>query len=124
VACSAGTYIRTLAEDLGREIGVGAHLTELRRTRAGKFTIDQAAGLDSVSENDLLPIDQAVEKLPEFTLREDRVAKTLNGMSTRDLSGTFIDGQQIRMTTPNGELIAIGIFEDGEKVIQPKVVLG
>lgn len=129
VACSAGTYIRTLAEDIGREVGLGAHLTELRRTRAGKFTIDQAITLDelqhSSSPADLLrPINEAVEHLPEFPLREDRIAKTLNGMSTRDLSGAFTDGEKVRMTAPTGELIAIGFFDDAEKVVQPKVVLG
>lgn len=124
VACSAGTYIRTLAEEIGREIGVGAHLTALRRTRAGRFSIDEATRLDEVSEADLRPVEQAVEHLPEFVLREDRVAKTFNGMSTRDLSGTFTEGQQIRMTSPTGELIAIGNYDDSEKVVQPKVVLG
>ena len=124
VACSAGTYIRSLAEEIGREIGVGAHLTALRRTRAGRFSIDEATRLDEVSEADLRPVEQAVEHLPEFVLREDRVAKTFNGMSTRDLSGTFTEGQQIRMTSPTGELIAIGYYDDSEKVVQPKVVLG
>ncbi len=129
IACSAGTYIRTLAEDIGRQIGVGAHLSELRRTRAGRFTIDQAITLDALQNltsptDHLRPIDEAVEHLPEFVLREDRVAKTLNGMSTRDLSGAFTEGQQIRMTSPTGELLAIGFYNDSEKVIQPKVVLG
>jgi len=129
VACSAGTYIRTLAEDIGREVGLGAHLTELRRTRAGRFTIDQAITLDDLQDSAspadyLRPIDQAVEHLPEFVLREDRVSKTLNGMSTRDLSGKFTDGQQVRMSSPTGELLAIGFYHDPEKVIQPKVVLG
>ena len=129
VACSAGTYIRTLAEDIGREVGVGAHLIELRRTRAGRFTIDQAVTLDELQDSPspadhLRPIEEAVEHLPEFVLREDRVSKTLNGMSTRDLSGTFTEGQQIRMTAPTGELLAIGFYDDSEKVIQPKVVLG
>jgi tRNA pseudouridine55 synthase len=129
VACSAGTYIRTLAEDIGREVGLRAHLTELRRTRAGRFTIDQAITLDalqdSVSPADhLRPIAEAVEHLPEFVLRDDRVSKTLNGMSTRDLSNTYTEGQQIRMTAPTGELMAIGFYDDAEKVIQPKVVLG
>ncbi|HEX6280508.1 MAG TPA: tRNA pseudouridine(55) synthase TruB [Pyrinomonadaceae bacterium] len=124
VACSAGTYIRTLAEDIGREVGIGAHLTELRRTRAGKFTIDEAVKIDDVHESLLRPIDEAVEHLPEFELREDRVAKTLNGMSTRDLSDSFTDGEQIRMLGPNGELIAVGFFDEADKVIQPKVVLG
>ncbi|MEO5860546.1 MAG: tRNA pseudouridine(55) synthase TruB [Pyrinomonadaceae bacterium] len=129
VACSAGTYIRTLAEDMGREIGVGAHLTKLRRTRAGRFTIDQAVTLEefqaSPSPADhLRQMEEAVKHLPEFMLREDRVAKTMNGMSTRDLSGAFTDSQQIRMTAPTGELVAIGFYDDAEKVVQPKVVLG
>lgn len=124
VACSAGTYIRTLAEDIGREIGLGAHLIGLRRTRAGRFTVDDAIKLDDVTETDLKPIDLAVEHLPVFTLREDRVAKTLNGMSTRDRSATFTGGQHIRITTPEGNLIAIGLYDDAEKVIQPKLVLG
>jgi tRNA pseudouridine55 synthase len=124
IACSAGTYIRTLAQDIGRALDLGAHLTELRRIRSGRFTIGQAVSLDGVSESDLLPIELAVEHLPEFELREDRVSKTLNGMSTRDLSGNFAEGEQIRMTSPSGELIAIGLFDDAEKVVQPKVVLG
>lgn len=124
VACSAGTYIRTLAEDIGREVGVGAHLTQLRRTRAGRFTLDEAVDLDSLRETDLRPIDLAVDHLQAFMLREDRVSKTLNGMSTRDLSKTFAEGQQIRMLAPTGELLAIGIFDEAEQVVQPKVVLG
>ena len=124
VACSAGTYIRTLAEDIGREIGIGAHLTQLRRTRAGRFTIDGASNIDNVSKTDIKPLDLAVEHLPNFVLREDRIAKTLNGMSTRDLSNTFANGDLVRMTTPSGELVAIGFYDDEEKVIQPKVVLG
>lgn len=124
VACSAGTYIRTLAEDIGRAVGLGAHLTELRRTRAGKFKIDQAMTPDEINEIDLLPIDLAVEHLRSFQLREGRVAKTLNGMSTRDLSNTFADGEQVRMLAPDGELICIGFFDAADKVVQPKVVLG
>ena len=128
VACSAGTYIRTLAEDIGRDVQLGAHLTELRRTRAGRFTIDQAVTLEELQdspspEDHLRPIREAVEHLPEFVLREDRVSKTLNGMSTRDHSGAFTEGQQIRMSLPTGELIAIGFYDDAEKVVQPKAVL-
>ena len=128
VVCSAGTYIRTLAEDIGREIGLGAHLTELRRTRAGRFTLHQAVTLDelqgSAESAKLLAIETAVEHLPEFELREDRVPKTLNGMSTRELSGRFTVGETVRMTSPDGALVAIGFYDDAEKVIQPKVVLG
>lgn len=128
VDCSAGTYIRTLAEDIGREVGVAAHLAELRRTRSGKFRLDQAMTLDQLQraefpEAQLRGIEDAVEHLPAFRLRPDRVAKTLNGMSTRDLSDVFADGQQVRMTGPTGELIAIGYYNADQKVVQPKVVL-
>src|SRR5204862_7244222 len=48
VVCSAGTYVRALAEDFGRRLGTGAHLAELRRTRVGPFTIEQARSLDQL----------------------------------------------------------------------------
>ena len=50
VASSAGTYIRTLAEDFGKQLGLGAHLAELRRTRAGSFKITEANTLEQLSE--------------------------------------------------------------------------
>jgi tRNA pseudouridine55 synthase len=129
VVCSAGTYIRTLAEDIGKATGLLAHLTALRRTRAGNFTLEHAVTLDALSEHDsprnfLLPIKNAVSHLPGFTLREDRVGKTLSGMSTRDLSGRFADGESVAMFSPSGELIAVGRYMDEEKAVQPKVVLG
>lgn len=129
VVCSAGTYIRTLAEDIGRAIGLGAHLTELRRTRAGRFAIDDAVSLDELMSSDdpyafLRPVREAVEHLPVFELREDRVERTRNGMSTRELSGTFTDGENVQMIGAAGELVAVGTFVDSEKVIQPRVVLG
>src|SRR5215467_4389163 len=50
VACSKGTYIRSLIADLGSALGAGAHLAELRRTRSGRFTIEQAVTLDRLTE--------------------------------------------------------------------------
>src|SRR5690606_8314126 len=48
VHCTKGTYIRTLAQDIGRELGCGAHLVALRRTRVGPFGLDEAIGLESL----------------------------------------------------------------------------
>lgn len=129
VVCSAGTYIRTLAEDLGRATGLLAHLTALRRTRAGKFGIEQAVTLENLAEHPspehlLRPINEAVAHLRVFELREDRVAKTRNGMSTRDLSGEFANGETVAMVSSDGELVAVGRYDDVEKAIQPRVVLG
>jgi len=61
VDCSSGTYIRTLADDLGRLLGGGAHLRNLRRTRVGRFTLDDAT---SIAEAHLLPVATAVAHLP------------------------------------------------------------
>ena len=128
VACSAGTYIRTLAEDIGRAVGVGAHLTELRRTRSGRFKLSQAITLESLGSMDespsaLLPLERAVEHLPAFTLPDDRVEKTRNGMSTRASDQGLDSGQSIRMISASGELIAIGLYSAEDGAVKPKVVL-
>lgn len=98
VACSAGTYIRTLAEDIGREIGVGAHLTELRRTRAGRFDLTRSITLDDLAKLDeptaaLIPMEEAVGHLSALTLNTDRVSKTRSGLSTRIYEDLFADGE-------------------------------
>ncbi len=128
VACSAGTYIRTLAQDIGRSVGIGAHLTELRRTAAGKFTIGQSLTFDQLAALDdpksaLKPMQDAVSHLSTFELPGDRVAQTHNGLSTRFPDSNFVDGESIQMLDPFGQLVAIGSFDASEKIILPKVVL-
>ena len=127
VVCSAGTYIRQLAEDIGREVEIGAHLTELRRTSAGRFSIDEAVTLDELDKSEnpsscLLPIEVAVEHLPVITLAPDRVEKTRNGLSTR-VETAFESDSPIQMRDDHGSLIAIGIYDPAENAIRPKVVL-
>lgn len=123
VTCSAGTYIRTLAEDLARAAGGAAHLSELRRTRAGRFTIDQAIRLDDLGEDKLLPIELAVEHLPSVTLNDDRVEKTKQGMSTRVFDTGLGYRDRARMLSTSGDLIAIGTFDPDESSVRPNVVL-
>ena len=128
ILCSAGTYIRTLAEDIGRKIGVGAHLAELRRTRAGKFGIEQGLTLEQLADHPdpaeaLLPMSEAVSHLSAFALEEDRVARTRNGMSTRIFDSAFLPGQALRMVSRSGDLVAIGFYNEAENTVQPKVVL-
>lgn len=128
VACSAGTYIRTLAEEIGRKIGVGAHLAELRRTRAGKFTFEQSLTLDQLDEltdpqSKLLAMKGAVSHLPTIILPYDRLDKTKNGLSTRIIETKFTDGEAIQMQDAGKNLIAIGFYNKTENTVQPKVVL-
>ena len=89
VHCSKGTYIRSLAEDIGTELGCGAHVAELRRTGVGQFSIEDAVSMDTVVERSddgpegmdplLLPIQEAVVNLPRVELSEHTGAYLLQG---------------------------------------------
>ena len=129
VRCSAGTFIRTLAEDIGKEIGIGAHLSELRRTAAGAFGIENAVSLEELDALEdpysrIISMNEAVGHLPSIELSEDRVGKTLSGLSTRVQRNDLGSGDPIRMIDAAGGLIAIGIFNAEENIVQPKIVLG
>jgi tRNA pseudouridine55 synthase len=76
VVCSAGTYVRTLAADLGRLLGGGAHLRNLRRLAVGEFTIDAAGPPDACA---LLPVDTAVRSLAHVVVGADVAARVANG---------------------------------------------
>jgi tRNA pseudouridine55 synthase len=88
VQCSAGTYIRTLAQDIGEALGCGAHLTALTRTAAGGFSLDQALSLASLEALDaaarqakLLPADRMVAHLPMIQLDADEAEALCQGRS-------------------------------------------
>lgn len=128
VACSAGTYIRTLAMDIGRAVGLGAHLTELRRIRAGRFGISDAltlTGLENGPDNTarLIPMLEAAAHLPSVIFNADRTEKTRNGLPSRT-AASFGHGEAIRIIGDCGDLIAIGRYNAAEKIVQPKVVFG
>lgn len=128
VVCSAGTYVRVLAEDIGRAVGVGAHLGELQRTRAGRFGLSHSVTLDELGSmgkpsSRLLSMDEAVSHLAPFVLSGERAKRTRDGLSTRIETAEFADGEAIRMLTDTGELIAVGVYDRAEASIRPKVVL-
>jgi len=92
VDCSSGTYIRALARDLGAALAVGGHLTSLRRTRVGRFGLDQARSLDDLAERPRLnwTLDEAcLLMFPRRDLTADEARATGNG---RPLSPAGIDG--------------------------------
>ena len=121
VVCSSGTYIRTLAEDIGRALGVGAHLTALRRTRAGQHTLSQAHTLAALAEtNEAAPLIsmRAALDLPELIVSDEERAALFNGkLLYREAAATF--AQCIDLT---GELIAIVEYLTEKNSWQPRVV--
>ena len=131
VVCSSGTYVRSLAEDLGRRLGVGAHLAELRRTRVGIFDLAKAVTLDELQVRFaedavgtvLLTPSSALSELPFMHLTNDDERKVRHGMEV-DVEGTdWADGAHVRMCDAEGELIAIGDFHADRKHLHPRVVL-
>jgi tRNA pseudouridine55 synthase len=131
VTCSAGTYIRTLAEDIGAKLGTGAHLAELRRTRAGAFALSKAATLEELEAivaaeklgGYLVSMNEAVSHLPQVVLSEKEIGDTRNGKRLRCEAGEFAENQNVRMIDAAENLIAIGFYKTAEKCIQPKLVL-
>lgn len=128
VTCSSGTYIRTLSEDIGRAVGTGAHLTELRRTRAGKFDLSQSVTLEELEQRAdpstaLLPFEIAVGHLPAMILNATRVEKTKSGLSTRIHESKFTDNEPVRLVDENQNLIAVGFYDSAENCVRPKIVL-
>jgi tRNA pseudouridine55 synthase len=131
VACSAGTYIRTLAEDIGRRLETGAHLAELRRTRAGKFDLSRASTLEELEEiaaenkldEVLISMNEALSQLPEIKLSPEEARKTQNGMKLRFEAAKTADNQPFRLIDESENLIAVGFYDEAEKTVQPKVVL-
>ncbi len=131
VVCSSGTYIRTLAEDFGKRLNVGAHLAELRRTRVGDFAIDNARTLvqlkTSVAEEALGKIlykpDEALSRLPAIDMGEEDVRRLRQGMNLQVSGESWTEGERVRIRDSKSNLIAVGTFDLVNSVLHPSVVL-
>ncbi|WP_396837089.1 tRNA pseudouridine(55) synthase TruB [Mycobacterium sp. ITM-2016-00317] len=106
VDCSSGTYIRALARDVGAALGVGGHLTALRRTRVGGFGLDQARTLEQLAEHAELSwsLDEAcLQAFPRRDLSDAEVVDTGHG---RPLAPAGIEGVYAA-TAPDGRVMAL-----------------
>ena len=133
---SAGFYVRALAHDLGEVLGTGAHLSSLRRTRAGAFTLADAVSWPTLAgaargtlTSALLPIDRMLPNLPTAQLSAEAAAKVRHGQSVQaTITGDAATGP-VRLLDEAGHLIAmaepVGAGDPGaRRVLQPVVVLG
>ena len=99
IECSKGTYIRSIAHDLGKSLGCGAHLCSLRRTKVGKFSERDMVSADDLGRLESLgsllsPIDSALTQLPSLTLKAYDCGKLLNGqhvvLEKKENSGCWV----------------------------------
>jgi tRNA pseudouridine55 synthase len=145
VDCSAGFYVRSLAHDLGRRLGTGAHLVALRRTRSGDLAIDRAIDL-ATAEYDppraaaaVVPLSRMLPHLSAVVLTPDGVRRAAQGrdLGPGDLSATLTNGADlesaaahhergtpiVRLLDPAGELVAIAEPASAPGILHPSVVL-
>ena len=131
VSCSSGTYVRTLAEDFGKRLYVGAHLAELRRTRVGDLRIDQAITLDQLKIHFgeesigtvLLPIGSGISWLPSVHLTGEDVRRASHGREVKVFESEWADEENVRMYDGEEQLIAIGRYDANARILHPHVVL-
>lgn len=116
VVCSSGTYIRALARDLGGALGVGGHLTALRRTRVGPFSVADAIALADTTEPDVVatalrrPADVAAELFPTLALDAEQTRDLAHG---KRISVAHDDAEPVAALTPSGALAGLLAVRDG-----------
>ena len=131
VVCSSGTYVRTLAEDFGKRLSVGAHLAELRRTRVGDFRVENAVTLDdlktSFAEESLgslvVPPGAALSRLPFVHLSAQDVRNVSHGREVQVAGSEWADGENVKICDADDQLIAVGRYDAGSQTLRPHVVL-
>ena len=115
---SAGTYVRALARDLGERLGVGAHLTALRREAVGSLRVEDAVPLDRLDADAVLPARAALGHLPELELDDPARVAVSHGRAVAAEAGVRGNVALVH----GGELVAVARAEDGWA--RPSVVLG
>jgi tRNA pseudouridine55 synthase len=127
VTCSKGTYIRTLAEDIGKQLGCGAHLIGLRRTATADYQIAQAVTLEqfeAMSEEErlaaLAPPDSAVHYLPAITLDDDAAFYLLQGQAVWR-SGPIPRGL-LRLYNEQQVFLGLGELQDDGKIAPKRLM--
>lgn len=122
VTCTAGTYVRALARDIGEMLGCGAHLTALRREKSGAFSLDEAVSLDALQaagadwQRYLLPMDRAVERLDAVHLNAVESLRFVSGQAPPLAErGTELR----RVYAADGAFVGIGQHDLEQAVLKP-----
>jgi tRNA pseudouridine55 synthase len=142
VTCSAGFYVRALARDLGEQLGIGAHLLSLRRTRSGDLTLDQALALDAIERDPahglraVVPLSRMLPGLSSVTLTSEGVRHAVHGRDLgpgdveKGVGSLFHQSDQkktpdpfFRLVDPAGDLVAIASPAGASGLLHPAVVL-
>jgi tRNA pseudouridine55 synthase len=129
IDCGAGTYIRSIARDLGDSLGCGGLVQGLVRTRIGPFSVQDAVDLDVLTEESLpqylKPLLEAVTSLPTIALDEAQVTLVAHGrpLDAGRLSALAIPSGEVALVGPDGRLVALARSDSGRQTVRPHKVL-
>jgi tRNA pseudouridine55 synthase len=135
VRCSSGTYVRTLAHDIGDRLGAGAHLAALRRCAVGRFRVDgaltleevEARGREAALEPCVVNPSDMLAHLPLVRLDEEGKRRVLHGrelgVSAQEAAMIQGGGRAVRLCDEKGELLGVGGYDVARQVVKPRVVL-
>jgi tRNA pseudouridine55 synthase len=133
VRCGKGTYIRSLARDLGNRLGCGAYVAELRRVRVGPFTAESAVPLDVNAEearSRLLPVEAAVGEMAEVKLTPDHARRFCQGEAVAVTTDFRVEGEASGLLRPVAvfdeaqHLLAVAEYDPARRLLRPTTVLG
>ena len=126
VRCGKGTYIRSLARDLGDRLGCGALIQTLRRTRVGPFTTEGAVPMDADAATALArlrPMEEAVAELPRVVLSEEEVRRLCQGQAVAPAGFAGAAGGEAAVFDAANRLAATAAWDAGGRVLRPAKVL-
>jgi tRNA pseudouridine55 synthase len=114
IVCSKGTYIRTLCDDVGNALGVGAHMVSLVRTRIGSFRVENSLSIEDLANErpSCCSIDSAISHLREVVLDETSYRKARNGAPVEIDNSILFENQYVRLKSPGNELFGVGKLEN------------
>lgn len=131
VRCSSGTYIRSLAHDLGLALGCGAHLASLRRTSAGGFNVSAACSLDEFESlagahdvaSCLVPFRELLGGMPAIVIAGDQLHRVMHGASIKSAAVSLREGELCQILDGGGRLLAIAFRGEEKRELMPRVVM-
>ena len=131
VTCSKGTYIRTLAEDIGASLGCGAHLIGLRRTETAGYLLPNAITIEQLEampidsrEALLLPVDSAIENLPKVILNADAAFYIKQGQAVWQAGKTSLNNSlgDLRLYNEQNQFLGLGCLQDDGKIAPKRLI--
>ncbi len=122
LVCSGGTYVRSLARDLGEAVGCGAHMASLVRTRVGRFELGEAKLLEALSPEDLIPLREALPPMPLLEMDTFQEARLRQGQRlVLPPEQIPLGAERVGLTGEDGEVFGVArVVPDG---LQPECVI-